>query len=64
VHEVRDDEADQGFEHHRGDGEDTGLLDHQPKRLPVKQEREIAEADEALHRLVERRQMQRVEGRV
>jgi hypothetical protein len=47
-----------------GDREDARLLDHQPERFALEQELEIAEADEALHRLVQRRQMQRIERRI
>ena len=59
-----DDEADQGFEDHGRDCEDAGLFDDQPKGFTLEQEFEIAEANEPRHRLVQRRQMQGVEGRI
>ena len=61
VHEVRDDEADERFEDDGSDGEDAGLPHHHPERLALEQEQEIAEADEALHRLVQRGEMDGVE---
>ena len=64
VDEVGDDEADQRLEDHRRDREDAGLLDHQPEGFALEQELEIAEADEVLHRLVQGRQMQRIERRI
>jgi hypothetical protein len=62
--EMRDDEADQRFEDDRRDGEDAGLLDDQPESFASEQELEISKADELLHRLVQRGQMQRIEGRI
>ena len=64
MNEVGDDESDQGFEDHGRDREDAGLLDHQPKGVALEQELEIAKADEPLHRLVQRRQMERIERRI
>jgi len=53
--------ADQRFKEHGRDREDAGLSDHQPEGVALEQELEIPESDEALHRLVEGRQMQRIE---
>ena len=39
-------------------------LHHHPERLALEQEDEVAEADEALHRLVQRREMDRIERRI
>jgi hypothetical protein len=64
VNEMRDDEADERLEDDGRDRKDAGLLDDQPKRFASEQEFEIAKADEALHRLVQRRQMQRIERRI
>ena len=64
VHEVRDEETDDGFEHHRRDGEDAGLLHHHPERFALEQEQEVAEPDEPLHRLVERGEVDRIERRI
>ena len=61
---MRDDEADERFEDDGRDGEDAGLLHHHPEGLALEQELEVAEADEALHRLVERREMHRIERRI
>src|SRR5260370_13520710 len=61
VDEVRDNETDQRLEDHRGDGENARLPHHQPKGFALEQELEIAETDEALHRLVQGCQMQGIE---
>ena len=50
------------FEDDGGDGEDAGLPHHHPEGLALEQEQEIAEADEALHRLVEGGEMDGIEG--
>jgi hypothetical protein len=60
VHEMGDHEADQRLEDHGRDGEQARLEDHVPERLPLEEEFEIAEADELGHRLVERRQPDRI----
>ncbi len=44
--EIGDDETDQRLEDHGCDGEDAGLLDHQPEGFALEQELKIAEADE------------------
>jgi hypothetical protein len=59
---MRDDEADQRLEDHGGDREDAGLLHHHPERLALEQEGEIAQPDEFRHRLVQGRQIERIEG--
>ena len=64
VDEMGDDKADHRLEDDRGDREQHRLLDHHPERVALEQEREIPEADEMLHRLVQRRQMDRVERRI
>ena len=64
VHEMRHHEADQRLEEDRAHGEDDRLLDHHPEEIAPEEEREVAEADEAFHRLVERREVQRVERRI
>jgi hypothetical protein len=61
---MRDDEADQCLEDDSGDGKNARLLYHQPEGFAPEQKFKIAEADEPLHRLVQRRQMQRIERRV
>jgi len=64
VNEMRGDEADQRLEDHRRDGEQARLPHHHPERLAREQKAEIAEADEALHRFVQRRQMHGIECRI
>src|SRR5207244_6574427 len=64
MNEVRDDEPDQRLEHDRGDRENAGLFNDQPKRLALEQELEVSKSDKTLHRLVERCQMQGVERRI
>jgi hypothetical protein len=59
-----DDEADQRLEEHRRDRKDARLFHHQPERLALEQEFEVAKTDEALHRFVQRRQMQGIERRI
>jgi hypothetical protein len=58
------DESEERFENDGGDGEDAGLLHHHPERLALEQEQEISEPDEALHRLVQRGEVDGVEGGV
>jgi hypothetical protein len=45
------------FSDHRRDGEDAGLPDDVPEGVGVEQDLEIAEADAALHRAVQRREV-------
>src|SRR5438045_6511501 len=59
-----DDETDHRLEDDRGHGEQHGLLDDHPERVALEQELEIPEADEFRHRLVQRRQMHRIERRI
>ena len=64
MHEVRDDEAAQRLEDHRGDREQTGLVDDQPERIAPEEELEVPETDEARHALVQRREVDRIAGRI
>ena len=43
---VGDDEADDGFEDDRGDGEDAGLLHHHPEGFALEQEEEVSQPDQ------------------
>ena len=64
MHEMGDDESDQRFEYDRRYGEQARLPHHHPERFTLEQEQEISQADETLHRLVERGEMDGIEGRV
>ena len=46
------------------DREEAGLQDHQPERVALEQEGEIAEPDELRHPLVQHREIDRVERRI
>ena len=61
VNDVGDDEANQGFKDDGGNCKDAGLPHHQPERFALEEELEVAEPDKLHHRLVQRRQMQRIE---
>jgi hypothetical protein len=62
MHEMGNDKPDHGLEDDRGNREKERLLDHHPKCVSSEQELEIPEADKPLHRLVQGRQMDRVDG--
>jgi hypothetical protein len=64
VHEVRDHESDQRLEDDRAHGKDHRLLDDHPECFALEQELEVAEPDKVLHRLVQRREVQREDSRV
>src|SRR5947199_112796 len=64
VDEVSSDETDQGLEEHGSEGKDRRLLDHHPERVAAEQIREITQAEEPRLGLVQRREKDRVQGRV
>src|SRR6516164_3937942 len=61
---MSDDETDDGLEDDGGDREQERLFDHHPEGVASEQELEVTEADKMFHRLVQGRQMDRVDGRV
>ena len=64
VHQVREDEAEERLQDHRGDREEAALEDHQLEGVAFQQEGEVAEPDERGHPLVQHAQIDRVDRRI
>src|SRR6516225_3011884 len=61
---MSDDKTDDGLEDDGGDREQERLFDHHPEGVASEQELEVTQADKTLHRLVQGRQMDRIDGRI
>ena len=64
VDQMRGDKPDQRFEKHRGEREDRGLFDHHPEHVARQQKFEIGKPDKTRLRLVQHRQIDRIERRI
>ena len=64
VDQMRGDQADQRLKKHSRKRENRRLLNHHPEGVARHQEGEIRQADEARLRLVQHRQIDRIEGRI